>query len=160
MFSVEEIKALTLGARIVESWADQSLATAAQSALSKIESALPDEKRNEVNRTLLFSPMSRISSDISNIMLEIRLATDRRQKLSIHYQKANGEQSQRTLWPLGLFFWGNTWTFGAWCELRENFRIFRLDRIKQLILLDEKYPDEPGKTLDDLIRLQDKACGQ
>lgn len=84
MFSVEEIKALTLGARIVDSWADQSLATAAQSALSKIELVLPDDKRENVNKTLMFSPLSRLSSDVSNIMLEIRHATDKQLNMALH----------------------------------------------------------------------------
>ena len=158
MFNEEEIKALTLGARIVESWADQSLATAAQSALSKIKIALPEERRESLSNTKLFSPLTRITPEISTTMAEIRFAADNRRKVSLQYNRADGRASERIIWPLGLFFWGAVWTIGAWCEKRDDFRIFRLDRIKSLVVLDEFYPQEKGKTLRDLIENQDRSC--
>jgi len=151
MFSEDEISALTLGARIVESWADTSLATAAQSALSKIETVLPDDLKSSLGNTLLFSPLTRLTPEISTTMAEIRFAADNRRKVSLQYSTATGESSERIIWPLGLFFWGSVWTIGAWCELRNDFRIFRLDRVDTLCVLDEGYPSEKGKTLQDLI---------
>jgi predicted DNA-binding transcriptional regulator YafY len=157
MFSEEEIKALTLGARIVESWADQSLATAAQSALSKIETALPAHLKESLGNTLLFSPLSRISPEISTTMAEIRYATDNYRKVSLQYSRADGQSSERIIWPLGLFFWGSTWTIGAWCEMRNDFRVFRLDRIKTMVVLDENYPQDKDKSLQALID-NEKGC--
>ncbi|MCF6189188.1 MAG: YafY family transcriptional regulator [Cocleimonas sp.] len=151
MFSENEISALTLGARIVESWADASLATAAQSALSKIETVLPDDLKGSLENTLLFSPLTRITPEISTAMAEIRFAADNRRKVSLQYSTATGKSSERVIWPLGLFFWGSVWTIGAWCELRNDFRIFRLDRVDTLCVLDEEYPLEKGKSLQDLI---------
>ena len=151
MFSEEEITALTLGARIVESWADASLATAAQSALSKIETVLPENLKNNLGNTLLFSPLTRITPEVSTTMAEIRFAADNHRKVTMQYSRADGKSSERIIWPLGLFFWGSVWTIGAWCELRDSFRIFRLDRVKTLCVLDEHYPLEKGKTLQDLI---------
>lgn len=157
MFSKEEISALTLGARIVESWADPALAVAAQSALSKIESVLPDELKDSPEKTPLFAPMTQIRPDIASKMSEIRLATDAKRKVVIDYADAKYQLSRRTIWPLGLFFWGVVWTIGAWCELRKNFRIFRLDRIQKMQVLDETYPVEKGKTLQDLIEHEKKT---
>ena len=157
MFSEEEIKALTLGARIVESWADRSLATAAQSALSKIETALPDHLKESLGNTLLFSPLSRITPEISTTMAEIRYATDNNRKVSLQYRRADKQSSERIIWPLGLFFWGATWTIGAWCEMRKDFRVFRLDRIKSMVVLDENYPQEKDKNLQALID-HEKGC--
>lgn len=151
MFSEDEITALTLGARLVESWADASLATAAQSALSKIETVLPDDIKSSLGNTLLFSPFTRITPEISTTMSEIRFAADKRRKISLQYSDAKGEASNRIIWPLGMFFWGSVWTIGAWCELRDDFRVFRLDRINSLCVLDERYPQEKGKSLQDLI---------
>ena len=151
MFSKEELTALTLGARIVESWADPALATAAQSVLSKIETVLPDNLKDMAEQTTLFAPMAHIRPDISSKMAQVRMATDSKQKLLIHYADAKYKLSERTIWPLGLFFWGAVWTIGAWCELRHSFRVFRLDRIQQLIILEENYPVEKGKALQDLI---------
>ena len=154
MFSEEEIKALTLGARIVESWADTSLSTAAQSALSKIQTVLPKELKESLDNTLLFSPLTRISPEISTTMAEIRYAADHSRKVSLEYGRADGQRSERIIWPLGLFFWGSVWTIGAWCEKRDDFRIFRLDRINGLVVLDENYPKEKGKDLKALIENQ------
>ncbi len=151
MFSEDEITALTLGARLVESWADASLATAAQSALSKIETVLPDNIKSSLGNTLLFSPFTRITPEISITMAEVRLAADNRRKISLQYSDAKGNSSDRIIWPLGMFFWGSVWTIGAWCELRDGFRVFRLDRIDTLCVLDENYPQEKGKSLQDLI---------
>ncbi|MCB9730055.1 MAG: WYL domain-containing protein [Deltaproteobacteria bacterium] len=49
-------------------------------------------------------------------------------RLYLHYVRADGDRRQRIVWPLGLFFWGRHWTLGAWCEIREDYRSFRLDR--------------------------------
>ncbi len=157
MFNKEEISALTLGARIVESWADPALAMAAQSALSKIETVLPDDLKNNIDQTRLFAPLTQIQLDVASKMADVRLAADNHKKINIDYARADQQQSRRVIWPLGLFFWGSIWTIGAWCELRGTFRIFRLDRIQSLEVLDEKYPAEKGKTLQDLIE-HEKSC--
>jgi predicted DNA-binding transcriptional regulator YafY len=54
--------------------------------------------------------------------------------------------------PLGLYFWGQTWSLAAWCELRQDFRNFRLDRIMALTVLPERFADEPGQRLEDFVR--------
>lgn len=159
MFTKEETQALSLGARLVESWADTALATAAQSALSKIETALPDDSKDNVENTLLFSPFNRISSEVSATMVEIRYAADNQRKLNIQYKRADGKASDRIIWPLGLFFWGSVWTIAGWCEMREAFRVFRLDRISGLCVLEEVYPKEKGKGLEDLLACEkQKSC--
>lgn len=160
MFSKEEISALTLGARIVKSWADPSLATAAESALSKIETVLPDDLKDRPGQTRLFAPMTQIRPDVAAKMAEVRAATDNKNKLFIDYSDAKQQLTQRTIWPLGLFFWGAVWTIGAWCELRQSFRIFRLDRIQEITRLETTFPNEKGKTLQDLIEKEreDSPC--
>ncbi|MFS9599292.1 helix-turn-helix transcriptional regulator, partial [Klebsiella variicola] len=63
-----------------------------------------------------------------------------------------GARSERVVRPLACMFWGPVWTLAAWCELREDFRSFRVDRIETLELLEAKFRDEPGKTLADMNR--------
>ncbi len=157
MFNKDEISALALGARIVECWADPALATAAQSVLSKIETVLPDNLKDSLDQTRLFAPFTQIQSEVAASMAEVRLAADNNKKIKIDYARADNQESQRIIWPLGLFFWGSVWTIGAWCELRDSFRIFRLDRIQSLDVLDKNYPVEKGKTLQDLIEYE-KSC--
>ncbi|WP_299879265.1 YafY family protein [uncultured Cocleimonas sp.] len=156
MFSKEEISALTLGARLVDSWADPELATAAQSVLSKIETVLPADLKSSLDETKMFSPYMRIHPKVASMMTQVRKAADNRFKLSMQYTRADGTASERTIWPLGLFFWGSIWTIGAWCELRQEFRVFRLDRIQVLKVLADSYPHEKGKTLEDMIEHEKK----
>jgi len=156
MFTREEITALTLGARIVNSWADPGLAMAAQSVLSKVETVLPDSLKGELDQTRLFSPLVRIPTQVAAFMGELRSAADCRNKVIITYTRADGADSNRIIWPLGLFFWGTTWTLGAWCEMRQAFRNFRLDRIETLQVCEERYPNEPGRRLKDMITCEKK----
>jgi predicted DNA-binding transcriptional regulator YafY len=72
------------------------------------------------------------------------------------YTAAEGDRTERTVRPLGLFFWGYTWSLTAWCELRDDFRSFRLDRIEALRILDDRFVDEPGRTLEDYFRRMDE----
>lgn len=151
MFNEEEINALVLGARIVNSCADPALATAADSVLSKIETVLPDRMQNALDQTRLFAPFMQIQPNEASRMATTRIAAENQSKIKLIYGRADGEISERVIWPLALFFWGNVWTIGAWCELRESFRVFRLDRIHELIELDQHYPTEKGKTMADLM---------
>ncbi|NOZ53178.1 MAG: YafY family transcriptional regulator [Gammaproteobacteria bacterium] len=151
MFTKEEITALTLGARIVNSWADPQLAKAADQVLNKIKTVLPDTLKNSLSETHLFAPLVQIPVDVASAMAKLRVATEERKKIHFNYTRADGENSTRTVWPLGLFFWGAVWTLGAWCELRHDFRNFRLDRMSNLLTADEYFPIEHGRTLDAFI---------
>lgn len=151
MFDREELSALVLGARIIESWADPALATAARSVLSKIETVLPHDRKDDIDAAKLFSPMVRIQPEVAATMALLRNSIDQRQKVELRYRRADGESSLRTAWPLGLFFWGQVWTLGAWCELREDFRSFRLDRMTSVRMSGQIYPCLQGRTVEDLI---------
>jgi predicted DNA-binding transcriptional regulator YafY len=152
MFTEEEIEALVLGARAVRSWGDPALARAADDALAKIENALPERLRHLVPESALFALGFHVSSRVRNGLGELRGAIRDRQKVRMRYADGAGVQSLRTVWPLGLFYWGTRWSLGAWCELRQDFRNFRLDRVSSLELMDERYPVAPGRTIADLIQ--------
>lgn len=159
MFSNEEIAALLLGTQLVKSRSDPGLARAADRVLNKVESVIPEALKSQLEHAYMFAPMTLIEPDVAVIMGEVRAAIENKNKIQIKYTRKDGEQSNRSIWPLGLFFWGSVWTLGAWCELRESFRIFRLDRIDKLNLIDETYPIIKGQTLDDLITLQTRGAG-
>ena len=151
MFTDEELTAITLGARLVASWSDEALTDAAKQALHKIQAVVPQRLQERLDKENLFSPIRQIDPAVAVNMAKVRSAADTSRKLAIEYVAASGETSSRTLWPLGLFFWGSLWTLGAWCELRAAFRNFRLDRVTSLIVLDEVFPATPGRTLQDFI---------
>ncbi len=152
MFNQEELTALSLGARIVRSWADPQLADAAERALSKIEVVLPDELKNKIEQTNLYSPMMRLHPKVAETLGKLRLSIDQQYQVSFNYTREDGKASHRTVWPLGLFFWGTVWTLGGWCELRDHFRSFRLDRMSNMLPSDKHYPRVEGRTLNDMIK--------
>lgn len=146
MFSTEELEALLIGSRMVQAWGDTELGASAAAALAKIRNVLPEPLLREVRAAQIFSPPL---GGGTPWLGSLRLATRHRQQVRVAYVKENGEASERTLWPLGLFFWGRSWTLIAWCVLRDDFRHFRVDRVRELTLLDAVFPDQPGRRLDD-----------
>jgi len=150
MFDRDEIQALVLGARIVRQFGDPALARASESILHKVAAVLPGNLAPLLAETPLFVPPIGAARSRDALALAREALVERR-KLRIAYANAGGEQTQRTVRPLGVFFWGRVWTLAAWCELRTDFRNFRLDRVSAPTLLDERFEDEAGKTLRDLL---------
>lgn len=151
MFNREEVEALVLGARIVQSWTDPELARAASEALSKIEAALPRDRSHLVDGTPLFAPNDHWRVEIAVDLPTLRQAIRDSRKVRFRYIDAGGTPSERTVRPLGLSFYGPVWILAAWCELRRDFRAFRVDRIQDLEVLPGSFPPEPGRTLQDFI---------
>ena len=151
MFDPEELEALVLGARLAAAIGDESLVRPARSALSKVEAALPPLLRSKLSRPPLFAPRT-VARAGSEALLAVRSAMAERRKLRLRYQNEKGEESERVVRPLGAFFWGKSWTVAAWCELRSDFRNFRLDRIIGLTTTEEAFDDEPGRRLRDYLR--------
>ena len=152
MFTRAEVEAIVLGARIVRAWADPALAKAAEEALAKVESVLPPALRDRIPQAEIFAPDFHVDAESRARLEPLREAIAGRRKLRLTYQDGAGAASERVVRPLGLCFWGTTWTLGGWCELRTAFRTFRTDRISALDVLAEPFEPEPGKTLPDLIR--------
>lgn len=155
MFQDDEIEALVLGARMVESWSDPALVRAAGRALEKIEAVLPDRLRPRVAASALFAPSFHIPESATAHLAELRAAVSERRKIRFGYAREGGARSTRTALPLGLFFMGTGWSLAAWCELRVQFRSFRLDRIHDLETLDERFEDVEGRTLPDFFLYRD-----
>ncbi|HZP58376.1 MAG TPA: YafY family protein [Dehalococcoidia bacterium] len=149
MFSEAEIEAMALGARIVASWSDPALARAANEALARVEAVLPDRLRDRLASTPLFAPGFHVPAAWSDTLASLRGALQARRKVRLDYESAREERTDRVVRPLGLFFWGTIWSLTGWCELREDFRTFRLDRMHAMELLPERFADEPGKTIED-----------
>ncbi|MBC7983894.1 MAG: WYL domain-containing protein, partial [Candidatus Obscuribacterales bacterium] len=100
----------------------------------------------------LFSPDFFINPQMGAQMDVLRVAIDGQRGVELTYRDEKGQDSQRRVRPLGLFFWGGAWSLGAWCELRNDFRNFRLDRIANSIVLPERFVDEAGRRLADYLR--------
>lgn len=151
MFSRDELQALVLGVRIVRQVGDPGLATAAESILEKVSAVLPRNLKPLLADTRLFATVGRAHDTGRDAFSIARQALIDQRKLTINYADAAGAASARTIRPLGVFFWGRTWTLAAWCELRTDFRNFRLDRVTSAKPIGKPFRDEPGKTLRDML---------
>lgn len=155
MFTTREAQALVACMRVAQPRIDTGLARDADDALAKILAVLPTVERAAAENILVYAPLFGIDHDTRERLERLRHATDRRHKLRIEYLDLKDEASTRVLRPLGCFFWGSVWTLAAWCESREDFRNFRVDRIQRIEVLAERFRDESGKSLPDLIRSDD-----
>ncbi|WGS85738.1 YafY family protein [Methylomonas sp. UP202] len=152
MFSAAELEALVVGARMVKTWGGTELGRSAQSVLDKVAAVVPAELRDRLDRSKLFALRFSRRDDLDVTMDICREALDAKRVLQIDYRRGDGEFSQRRIRPLGLYFWGNVWSLVGWCELRGDFRNFRLDRIELARVLEETFSEDPGQTLQDFIR--------
>jgi predicted DNA-binding transcriptional regulator YafY len=150
MFDREEIQALVLGVRIVRQFGDPSLARASEAILSKVATVLPKELEPLLADTRLFVPNIVGGSRSPDGLAIAREALTAQRRIRFRYTSERGDATERTVRPLGVFFWGRTWSLAAWCEMRVAFRNFRLDRVSDPTLLD-RFEDEPGRTLRDLL---------
>ena len=155
MFTTDEAKALVACVRLAQPRLDAALAEAAEGALSKVLAVLPAGARAAAESLAVYAPYYEVDPRMRQHLEALRVATEARRKIRLHYLDLKEVPSQRTVRPLGSFYWGAVWTLAAWCEVREDFRSFRVDRIEHLEPLDERFRDEAGKTLADLVRREE-----
>jgi len=149
MFSADEIEALVLGSRWVAVRGDDArLSQSAHQALSKIMAVLPTELRDRAEATNLL--VARMGITVAQIDPgTIRLAIRNERKLDIVYRSGDGTESTRTIWPFMIGFFENTRVVAGWCELRQDYRHFRIDRITSIAEREERYPRRRAQMLRD-----------
>lgn len=155
MFDRAEIEAVVLGVRMARAWSGTHLARAAEEALRKIEAVLPAALRERVDRTHLYAPAFHLQEQQRRDLDRLHAALEAGRCVAFAYTDEAGERSTRQVQPLGLFFWGGVWTLATWCELRNDFRTFRVDRMAE-VALAEPFPRVAGRTLADYMAA---VCG-
>lgn len=141
MFSEEEVEALVLGSRWVADRADGALALAARDAMAKIVAVLPADMAGRVDDAALILGPGRKPVEAPDIDLAvIRHAVRAGRKSAISYGDDKGRVSERVVWPVALSFFDHVRVLVAWCELRQDFRHFRTDRLARFEMLDSRYP--------------------
>jgi predicted DNA-binding transcriptional regulator YafY len=158
MFSSGEAQALVAAVRVAQPRLDGALAQLADTALGKILSVLPAATRAAAERLAVFAWDAGPDDATRSHLQQLRQAAEARHLVQVDYRDLQGRGSQRLLRPLGCFYWGQVWTLAAWCELRSDFRSFRIDRIVSLQVLEQRFRDEPGRTLADLQRREQGAA--
>lgn len=140
MFSEEELEALMLGSRWVAERGDPRLGDAGRNALAKIAAVLPTDLRDSLDASGLLVGPSGPTAPSGGDPAVIREAIRSESKLRVVYRDLRGADSTRTIWPFALGYFDNVRVVVAWCELREDFRHFRLDRFGVLERLGDRYP--------------------
>lgn len=134
MFTAEELEALVLGARWVESQPDDALADAARNALGKIATASPADLRDRIGETGLWPVHYGEKRGDADVLRLIREAMRSERPLDIAYRDEQGATTRRPIWPAVLAYYDDKQIVAAWCTLREGFRHFRIDRIEAAAL--------------------------
>jgi predicted DNA-binding transcriptional regulator YafY len=140
MFTPEEMEAILLGSKWVAKRADARLGEAAEQALAKIRAVLPADLAETLDAGgLLVGRGAPIIAGTIDLGL-IREALRKERKLTIGYADAKGAVTARTVWPVVLGFFDQVRVLAAWCELRRDFRHFRVDRIQTADMLADRPP--------------------
>ncbi|RYX90550.1 MAG: YafY family transcriptional regulator [Comamonadaceae bacterium] len=151
MFTEREAAALAASLRLAQAWLDPPMAADAEAAWSRIFSVLPSAARARAESLPLYAPVLVPDHATQKTLQQMREAIEARRKVAVSYMDAVGAVTQRVLWPLGCFYWGTIWTLAAWCEMRQDFRGFRIDRIASATSLDEQFGHVSGRTLADFL---------
>ena len=147
--TAEELEALNLGIAIVSGAADPGLKAAAAALGDKIDAVLAVQGVAEADAwKFAVHPFADAARGFSD-MPALRAAIKGRQKLRLRYRGGDGTLTDRVVRPLHMEYWNRVWTLTAWCEMRADFRVFRVDLIETATPLPELFVDEPGRTFAD-----------
>jgi predicted DNA-binding transcriptional regulator YafY len=165
VFTPEEAVAVYLGTSLVDEMWGQLYREAAHGALAKLDNVLPDEQRHEVawaRRALFATGMHRADLDEMAPSLEkLRRATREHRQVHIRYQSRNQpETTLRDLDPYALVHRWGWWYVIGFCHLRNAVRIFRLDRIQELSLLETTFQVAPDFDLHTYLAREPQAQTQ
>lgn len=157
MFDADEIEAIALGIGMVSNWTDAAFARKAKSAYEKIQATLTAPMIHELTQISTFSAPSRYKIPWKVNFTEVRECIRRKQFVTFSYLDLSDQLTERTIRPLALISFSPIWLLAGWCEMRQNFRNFRLDRISDFSVSPQRFRDEKGKALSDYLKEQDEC---
>lgn len=145
MFTVDEVEAIAVGARMVRRLRDPKLQEAAESVLSKVTVVLPDALKASFAAPQIFVSPGIVASAGGVDLAELRAAIRDSRKVYIAYADEKGRRTNRTIWPVAMAYYVDVTLVGAWCELRADYRNFRVERIRSSKVLDEPFDQDGGR---------------
>ena len=148
MFTADEIDAIAVGARLVRRLRDPGLQDAADSVLAKITTILPDGLRPGVISAPFYVSDGQAATPMGIDLSDVRYAIRETRKMRITYADVSGQRSNRTIWPIAMVYYVDATLIGAWCELRLDYRHFRVERIVTSTLMDETFSTDGGKLVE------------
>jgi predicted DNA-binding transcriptional regulator YafY len=144
MLTRDEIEAAVLGAQWVARHSDPALARAALDLIAKIGAVVPEPLRPYVLEPVTETPPARNLAADGLDMARVRAQIHSGRKIALRYRDEQGRESERVVWPVTVGYLETVRHLIAWCELRQDFRSFRTDRVTAAGFLDERYPERPG----------------
>ena len=149
--TLAELEARHLGLSVVSKAADEDLQDAAKRLAQKVDAVLPEDRSAPANGWgFAVYPFAEAARGFVH-MAPLRAAIRARRKVDITYTVPDQPQTTRRVRPLQMEYWGRVWTLTGWCELRNDFRVFRVDRIQTLDIGFDTFEEEAGKTLADYL---------
>jgi predicted DNA-binding transcriptional regulator YafY len=147
MFTLEETDAIAIGVRLLRRLRDPKLQKAAESVLGKLAAVVPRELQSQLVAAPLFVSEGSAPAVNGIDQSQLRNAIRETHKFAIAYVDEEGRRTQRTIWPIAMAYYVDVTLLGAWCELRNDFRNFRVDRILGSQLLDQRFEADSGKLM-------------
>ena len=144
-FTEDQVDALAVGLSFVERTGDPVLVSAAREARAKIQAGMPRPEERKLADAPYFSLQDR-NRATPNLAL-LRRAIRERQVTQFDYQDSTGNQTERRVRPLVIWNLTDGWMFSAWCELRQDFRTFRFDRMANLTMTGERFDEDEATGL-------------
>jgi predicted DNA-binding transcriptional regulator YafY len=154
MFNTEEIEAIALGVRMLARTGDPSLQAAADGVLSKVTVVLPEGLRKQLLAAPFFVAPGGGPKPAAIDLAALRGAIRDSRKVHITYMDEAGKGTARTIWPIAIAFYQEATLIGAWCELRQDYRHFRTDRIATASVLDASFPADNGRLMAEWLALR------
>lgn len=148
--SMAELEALHLGMAIVARAADEELQAASRTLLAKVAETASNRRNTPKSWGFGVYPLAQAQLGFKN-MPKIRAAIRAGERLCISYHALDDTTTTRTVRPLQIEYWGQVWTLSTWCDLRDAFRAFRIDRISTCERTGQLFKPETGKTLRDYL---------
>ena len=145
MFTIDEVEAIAVGARLVRRLRDPDLQAAADAVLAKVTVVLPERLRGHIADAAIYVSPGMAAEAQGADLAEIRGAIRDSRKLYIAYADQQGRRTNRVIWPIAMAYYVDVTLVGAWCELRADYRNFRVERIQSSKVLEEPFDQDGGR---------------
>jgi predicted DNA-binding transcriptional regulator YafY len=157
MFTRDEIEAILVGTRLIKRTGDPGLQAAAEGVLSKLSVALPSHLRDHLDLAPVYvSPAGAVTPQQADLK-DIRTAIRDRRKLRLSYVDAEGQATERVVLPLAIAYFVEATLLCGWCELRQGQRNFRLDRIREMVLLEDSFAADHARLMAEWLASQQQS---
>jgi len=153
MFTSEEADAIAIGVRLLRRLRDPKLQQAAESVLAKLAVVVPEPLQLHLASAPIYVSDGDAPPTTGVDPAELRSAIHDARKVVITYIDETGHRTRRTVRPIAMAYYVDVTLLGGWCELRNDFRNFRVDRISNAQLLDERFLAESGKLMAEWLAL-------